>query len=399
MAERLMELLRWLVGYAVFSVAGDAPWRFFTRAAKLGYTLWGMQPQAEGTVRASARLKALPELEELAKTCGCTLTVEKKSGLSRVILWLWGRKGLLTGLVLAVLLYAQFTGRVWNITVHGCDVYTQVEILAAAEECGVYVGVKKSAFDPRAAGAAMMLRLPKVGWISLNTRASFVEIEIREAIPKPEAEEKEGLSIVSAGRDGQIVSCEALAGRLLVAPGDVVQEGQMLVTGVQETLDGGALFVNARAKIMARTWRSFTVELPVTVEEAHPTGEEHTRRSLQIFSLHIPLGFSAMPQAQGDVTVTSEPLVLLGVEVPVVLHTEVWSGTQNVFHQRTEEELQHLAEEALLALARRELGEGGIIEEQMIELSIQGDICTARLSCTCVEDIAVEIPIVITGNP
>jgi len=394
-----MALLRWLASYGEFTVSGDTPWRFFTRAGKLGYNLWGITPLPGGGVRACVRFRALKELEPLAADCGCTLAVETVRGPQRALGWLWGRKGMLAGLLLAAILYGELTGRMWNITVQGNAAYTPEQVLAAAAECGLYPGVRKRDFDPRAVSASLLLRLDKAGWVSVNTRDSFAVIALREAVPKPEPVETEGLSMISAAREGQILSCEALAGRLLVAPGDVVQAGQMLVSGVQESTAGDTLFVNARAKILARTWRTFTVELPVTVGEDRPTGETLTRRSLQLFSLHIPLGFAAAPRAQGESTFTCEPLVLLGVEVPAALHTQRWSGTETVFRRRTEEELAAAAEAALLALAQEALGEAGTIEEQMVELSIQGEWCTARMTCTCVEDIAKEIPIVITGEP
>ena len=398
MAEWHMAPVRWLLGSVKFEVAGEAPWRFFTRAAKLGYSLWGIAPKAKGAVKAYARLRALPELQKLAAECDCTLQVEEKIGLQVALERLWARKGLVVGLVLAVLLYGQLGSRVWNITVHGCEAYTPEEVLAAARACGVYCGAKKSSFDPRMAADSMMLHLPGLSWLSLNTRDCFVEIELREAVPKPEREEKEGFSIVSAARAGQVVSCRAMAGKLLVQPGQVVEEGQMLVTGLQETAAGEPLFVNARAVILARTWRVWEETLPVTVEETVATGEEKTRRSLQLFTLQLPLDFAASPLAPGEITRTAEPLTLLGVELPVALHTEHWRGTQVVFRECTEEELYAAAEETLLAKAAQALGDEGTIEERKIELSIRGNICTARLICTCVEDIAVEVPIVITGE-
>lgn len=393
-----MAPVRWLLGSVRFEIAGEAPWRFFTRAAKLGYSLWGMSPRPGGTVRAFARLRALPELQKLSADCGCTLHVEEKTGLQVTALRLWGRKGLVVGLVLAVLLYGQLTGRVWNITVHGCEAYTAEEVLAAARACGVYSGAPTRSFDSRRAADAMMLRLPGISWISLNTRGCFVEIELREAVPKPEREETEGLSVVYAARTGQVVSCRAMAGKLLVQPGQVVEEGQMLVTGLQETAVGEPLFVNARAVILARTRRVWEEKLPVTVEETVFTGEEKTRRSLQLFTLHLPVDFAAAPLDPGEVARTAEPLTLLGVELPAALHTEHWRGTRVVFRERTEEELYAAAEETLLARAAQALGEEGTIEEKKIELSIRDGICTARLVCTCVEDIAVEVPIVITGE-
>ena len=398
MAEALLQAVRWLLGMVTFTVTGEHPWRFLSRAAKLGYSLWGIAPGEEGEVRASVRRRAWGELLPLAAGCGCTLTPVKETGAHRLLAWLGNRKGVPVGLVLAVGLYAQLAGRVWHIEVNGCDAYTREEVLAVARACGLTTGTAAASFDPRSLGDAMMLRLSGVGWISVNTRGCFVEIELREAIPKTEIEEKEGLSIISAARDGQIVSCQALVGRLLVTPGQVVSRGEMLVTGVLETAEGGQWFVNAHASIMARTWRTFTAELPVTVEVEEPTGEVHTRRSLRLFTLAVPLGAAAAPTGQGMVERWEIPLRLLGVEVPAGLCTERWTGTRTICHQRSEEELRAAAEEILLEQAARALGESGEIEEMTLELSVEGDICTARLSCTCVEDIAQEIPIVLKGK-
>lgn len=388
----LQETIRWLLGNVTFRVSGKAPWYFLSRAAKMGYGLWGMEEQQDGDVLAHAGRSEYPKLEELAQSCGCTLEKTQENGPHHLLHRLWGRKGLPVGFLLACLLLGQLSGRVWGIRVNGCEETDPQQVLAAAADYGIEVGGSMS-FDAHAASGAVMRRLPGVSWLSVNTRGCFVEIELREAIPTPEPLHESGLSIIRAAREGQILSCEALAGELLVAPGDVVARGEMLVTGLLETSDGRYLFQNAEAKIMARTYRSFSAEFPVETEETVETGEVQVRRSLRLFSLAVPLTFSVADPRPGTVTWEETPLVLMGTSLPVGLVTETWRGEETFTRTRSREELEQTAEALLLEQAEAELGEKGEVESYTLSVTVEDGVCSARLDCTCVEDIAEEVPI------
>lgn len=267
----LQQIIRWLLGDVTFRISGQSPWYFLSRAAKMGFGLWGMEEREDG-VFAHVGRGVWPKLSELAASSGCTLEKIEESGPYGMLFRLWGRKGLIVGFVLACLLLGQMSGRIWGISVNGCEETDPQQVLAAAADCGIEVGASM-AFDAHASSGAVMRRLPEVSWLSVNTRGCFVEIELREAVPAPEPLHETGLSIVRASREGQVISCRALAGQLLTAPGDVVERGEMLVTGLLETPDGRYLFQNAEAEILARTYRSFSTEFPVETEETVPTAK------------------------------------------------------------------------------------------------------------------------------
>lgn len=387
----LQQIIRWLLGDVTFRISGQLPWYFLSRAAKMGFGLWGMEEREDG-VFAHVGRGVWPKLSELAASSGCTLEKIEESGPYGVLLRLWGRKGLIVGFVLACLLLGQMSGRIWGISVNGCEETDPQQVLAAAADCGIEVGASM-AFDAHASSGAVMRRLPEVSWLSVNTRGCFVEIELREAVPAPEPLHETGLSIVRASREGQIVSCRALAGQLLTAPGDVVERGEMLVTGLLETPDGRYLFQNAEAEILARTYRSFSTEFPVETEETVPTGEVQVRRSFRLFSLSFPLTFAPLDPRPGSVTWEEEPWCVLGTKLPVGLVTETWQGEQTFTRTRTREELAQAAEQLLLEQAKAQLGEKGEVEDYELSLTIEKGICRAQLDCTCVEDIAEEVPI------
>lgn len=387
----LQRIIRWLLGEITFCVHGRAPWYFLSRAAKLGLGLWGMEEREDG-VFAHVGRGVWPKLAELAASCGCTLEKTEESGPYGLLLRLWGRKGLIAGFVLACLLLGQMSGRIWGIRVSGCEETDPQQVLAAAADYGIAVGASM-AFDAHAASGAVMRRLPSVGWLSVNTRGCFVEIELREAVETPELVHETGLSVIRASREGQVLSCRALAGQLLTAPGEVVERGQMLVTGLLETPDGRYLFQNAEAEILARTYRSFSAEFPVETEEKVPTGEVQVRRSFRLFSLVVPLTFRPQDTRPGSVVWEETPWMWLGTALPAGWLTETWQGETSYLRTRTQEELEAEAERLLLEQARSALNGRGEVEDYTLDVSVENGVCRARLDCTCIEDIAEEIPV------
>ena len=99
----LQQIIRWLLGDVTFRISGQSPWYFLSRAAKMGFGLWGMEERKDG-VFAHVGRGVWPKLSQLAASSGCTLEKIEESGPYGILLRLWGRKGLIVGFVLACLL-------------------------------------------------------------------------------------------------------------------------------------------------------------------------------------------------------------------------------------------------------------------------------------------------------
>ena len=112
--------------------------------------------------------------------------------------------------------------------------------------------------------------------------------------------------------------------------GDVVVKGQLLIAGLyQEVPDpygpqpdrlyqvAGA----ARGKVLAKTYREFTVQVEDSVQETQEAGRE-VRLWAEIFGLRLPLGLWSRTEGETQSWREERRASLLGVELPLALEWE-----------------------------------------------------------------------------
>ena len=70
-----------------------------------------------------------------------------------------------------------------------------------------------------------------------------------------------------AACDGQIEYVELYRGNVVVTVGQSVKKGELLVSGLYESQTGGLRYTRASGRVMARTERTFEIEIPLLFEE------------------------------------------------------------------------------------------------------------------------------------
>ncbi len=119
----------------------------------------------------------------------------------------------------------------------------------------------------------MLFRIPELQWLTVTQNGACATVVVRE---RPEAEpvdDRKTARNVVAARAGLVTRVSVLAGSSLCKPGDVVREGQLLVSAYADfgykTQVSGAL-----AEIYAKTWHRACTVLPETAERKQYTGTQ-----------------------------------------------------------------------------------------------------------------------------
>ena len=63
----------------------------------------------------------------------------------------------------------------------------------------------------------------------------------------------------------------------MVLPGTSVEEGQLLISGVEDTDTVGARILAGRGSVTARTWYTLTTRMPLAAETKSYTGRKKNR--------------------------------------------------------------------------------------------------------------------------
>ncbi len=192
-------------------------------------------------------------------------------GFPRFLARIGERAGLVVGAVLALALIVLSGLFVWDVQVSGNVTLTEGEVIEELRACGFGVGSYLPALRVREIENRLLMATERIGWLSINTDGTVARVQIIEHV----AGESEGDSHspgtrpanLIATRDGQIEYLELYRGNAIVTAGQAVKAGELLVSGLYDSQTGSFRYTRAAGRVMARTERVITVEIPLSYEE------------------------------------------------------------------------------------------------------------------------------------
>ena len=314
-------------------------------------------------------------LRQAGRNLDCTFSVVGLEGAPYFLLRFRHRQALLVGLTACAL--GLFLGSffIWDFQVEGNETVPTERILRALEKNGVGLGTFGLSLDGEDIRNHVLLDVPELVWIAVNVSGCRASVQVRERTPPPVMIDRRQPCNLIARRAGLVKRVQTIGGVACVVPGVAVTEGQILISGVEDTDTVGARVLAGLGKVEARTWYGLTASMPLTVTEKRYTGREKTGVSLI-------LG-----------TRRRFPLRLLGVPLPVTLVTEKWRFYEAVPASRTAAQAEKAAGAILTAQLREMVEPYGEVKSTLCSSRQKGDTLLVTLSAECLEEIGATAPI------
>ena len=192
-------------------------------------------------------------------------------GLPQWLKRMSARAGLVVGAVFALALIVLSGLFVWDVQVSGNVELTEGEVIEELRAFGFGVGSYLPALRVREIENRVLMASERIGWLSINTEGTVARVQVIEHISGENEGESNSHSKLPANlvatRDGQIAYLELYRGNAVVTAGQAVKKGELLVSGLYDTLSGGFRWTRAAGRVMARTERTVVVEIPLSYEE------------------------------------------------------------------------------------------------------------------------------------
>ena len=344
---------------------------------------------ADGEIAVSVARDSLETLTSRLTAIGCApLSVSGPGRTARFRRRIGRRAGLLVGAVVFLGMLAFFSSILWKIEISGCDQLREEEVRTLLSACGVREGVFSRGIDADRVRNEMMQKNDGIAWMSVNVIGTYAFVEIREAKGKT-AEPESGYSNIVAACDGQILSFETQHGSVLLWPGDTVREGELIVAGMIEQMDGDYRLVHAAGRVIARTEHTVRATCPYRIETETEGERVLSSIGISVFGKMINISLNRRLDAERcDIIQKKEsPALPFGISLPGILE-------KTYLRERTQTEKNLSREEA--AARAKELAYQSFLrdhpEAEMIARSVRveygEDACTATLHAVCRENIA-----------
>ena len=266
------------------------------------------------------------------------------------------RPGILLALVAVAFLFFFARSRVWEVRITGDGSIDEDTVRAALYEAGLRPGMRKKDVSSDRISSVCLSNGELFSAVNLSFSGVVAVVEWigRSGVGQTVTCDWHGVNLV-ASCDGVIVSVEPISGTAVVAPGQTVKKGDLLISGV---IPGGT--VRAAGKVMARVTESFTAtaaksETKQTTLKRRPVSFSFRTFGEEMFSIG----------GGGDTFAVREWTLPGGVVLPFSLRVGYARETVTETVERTEAETAEVAIRRLHWIIREALSEGELLKKEV----------------------------------
>lgn len=314
----LLEIIRFFRGNVDFTASGKFPERFINITAKNGVNIWNPVP-AKNAISASMYLSDYKKIRTLAKKSRVKTKITAKHGMPFIVNRYKARTGLFAGAVFGIILCIFLSNFIWSVKISGTEKISNTYLESLLSDNGISVGVWKNNLDVDQIERNIQRKCGDVRWMSINITGSLVTVEVKETYKKPKLDTSKNPCNVKAVKDGVITRIQAYNGKPVVTKGSGVVNGQVLVSGLDETKQGDMRYLRANAKVFADITEQQTLSIPKKVTYSYADDNYVDRKNFRFLWLDFPCNLAFENYDNFVSTVHGENLFINDVVLPVGL--------------------------------------------------------------------------------
>jgi len=287
---------------------------------------------------------------------------------------------------------------IWTVTVMGNNRIPTEDILSFCSEQGLAAGKLKMTTDTKKITDSLILKFEDISWVAISTKGTKVTVTIVETIPKTEIVDRETPCSIIADKACIIESISVSVGTPLVKAKDVVEKGDMLVSGTLAIMDMDTevarKYVRSAANIKGRCVYTIENSMPLTYINKVKTGNITTDNSIvlgdYVLDFIAPrVKFELYDKEEKEMKEFKIGDYVLPFKILCTEYAEYTEEERN----RTEEEAKADINGMLLKTKQdMELGGAQIIGEETV-FFLNNNILTSNTTLTVIEAVGQETSI------
>ncbi|MBE6046970.1 MAG: sporulation protein YqfD [Clostridium sp.] len=182
------------------------------------------------------------------------------------------RASLIVGLLMFLFGLYILSTYIWSIQIDTKKNISPYEIRKVLTELGVSPGIKKKDLNVYSLEKEVESINKDILWIRARIEGSTLKVIIEEKVTPPVIKEDGGGDCI-AKMDGEIKRIYVSNGTAKVSPGDMVKEGDVLISSIQGR-EGDEYSVHAKGKVIANTFYEKQMEILIKGKKIESTGRK-----------------------------------------------------------------------------------------------------------------------------
>ena len=298
-----------------------------------------------GGIYVKFKLHDFKRFSLIAQACGIEFSTVRSGGLPIYLMGYKLRFGLLLGCVCMALLIGYFSSIIWDVRIMGNNTVTVKEIKDMLATHGVSVGERIEGIDVDKIQNSILIESDSISFISINLSGNVAEVKIIENVSPNKTESRIGFANIVAKKSGIITDIRSYEGNVVSKSGQVVNAGDILISGLYDSNIYGFRYTRASGEVMAKTVEEYYIEIPLIYDEKCYTGDVNYEKYLNFFGKNFNISKKG---GKGiyiyDTIYSVDSYTLIGeYELPISIATVSRHEYETVSATRTIEEAEALA--------------------------------------------------------
>ena len=380
-----INLWNYFKGYVIIRVEGLTLEKFINLAINKDIYLWNIIRIDHTILEGKISIEGFKLLKEVVKKVGCRVYIIEKRGFPFLLEKLTKRKMFGFGFLLFIGLIIFLTSFIWTIEVSGNEKVPEEEIIQFLQNMDIKRGIIKYNVDDQKIRNQILDNFNIFSFASVDIKGTKLYIEVKEQdLPPEQIDDKTPCNII-AKKKGIIEKVIAKSGKKVVNEGDIVEKGQLLITGViEDEMFDENLLIHAEGEVFAITRYAHTIEESIEKEVKEETGRILKNKGLMIGEKSINFTQGEIP-FRDYIVVEREKDLLKIIPIKLLIHeyreVEISKIKQNVDSLKIKTQVLGIQE------INKILPENSKILSKNVTHSIQGNNLVTVVILEVLEDI------------
>ena len=392
----IQKLLLYKKGILRIRVTGDSYDRFLNLCAHHQIALWNLEYH-DHAYEMDISIKGFRMLRPLVKKSRTRVRILKRHGLPFFLYRYQKRKMLFAGMLCGIILMYIMSCFLWRIDIEGNQQITEGQITKYLETIHIANGTKISSIDCKELAAMLRRQFEMFTWVSVKQEGTRLLIQVKENQDiTPKTQNTDFIpdmtpSDLVSDRNGVITSMITRKGVPVVAVGDIVKKGDLLVKGVLEIFDdsgetSGYQYCHSEADIFIKTSYIYHDQIALKIRDKQYTGKSRRTFGVRIGDFKWCLSLWKKDLANTDTVTTIYPLCLFrNFYLPVSLEKQELLEYQYQDITLSKKEAARKAEQHLYKFLEEIQEKGVQISENNVRIEFDEKYCIAEGSVILIE--------------
>lgn len=308
-------ILQWLRGYLFIEITGPGTMRFFQICQHKNIHTWKKSVgQQKGTCFLSLEDREL--LPGILRKTHVHFHILEKCGAPFFFYRYKKRKLFAIGAILCLIFLWFLSGFLWDIQIHGSDLYSPSQVQSFLEKEGLHLGYPCRKINCEELEEKLREHFPDIAWVSCEQKGTQFIVRMKDTLDVNDKNTISAPCDLVASKNGKIYSIITRNGTPLVKKGSRVKKGDVLISGIVHILDDFDAeletdYTNADGDIMAETSSIYKDTIPMTYYTKTATGKKQYSIRLRFGKWGIPL-LPVRDKYQSSYTISHYHIARLG---------------------------------------------------------------------------------------